>query len=587
MFKLILSFFFLSSLFGCKVFSPEKSFVKHKAGDPIKDSHKWAFIDVPQEKFLALRDDSIGYNRLKPMSKASKIYQLLDEDLRRVDDMMRRKFPQELADVPKPTLIISDDNIENAFVSGFPVCYDVEVRFGGFISFGQVDGLEYRFANGNFSRSMLSDMKHCLKGDNSRLKGFVSSLKDHYPSCDIKLKGNTIILKGKCDVRGLLFTKKAQKLILFQPANIVVVHRGLITRSDSRLVLLSVLAHELSHYYKAHISSFKNEYGYFYDARTKRNEKPKIDGDLTNMGSELVSASEFFQAAGMMKNQIEGAVIPQNFLIMGGLSELKSDIVPECKVAFSSIENDKQLLREMNGYPFRVAKADTFKKVAGLLEACLTGYEAYLKVNSKESELTVGTVVTSTSFGDIIANKRNSTLERNMYMFYASFIFGERTEVGVIDFIKNAENYWQKMEQEAYSLHIKAKDQFLGWYTDEQEADELGTEIMAYLGYPTNSIWAYYESRMRSFEPDPFWGAIIQGKDDCIKLFEKSYKDDEGNLVSIPIGRFTNKHHSACYRLYNLVREADLHNYGGEMKPEKIPEIDALELEFQKAKALL
>ena len=586
MLKNILSAIVFLILSSCKIFSTDQSYVKHKAGDPIKDSHKWSLIDVPQEKFLDFREDSIGFTQIKPLDSSKEIYKFLDEDLKRIDEMMREKFPQELAGVPKPKLIISDDSVENAFVSGFPVCYDIEVRFGGLISFGQVEGLEYRFDIGSFVKSRPSDMKHCLKGDTRKLDGFISSFTEAYPNCDIELVDDQLRLKGKCDIRGLLFTKKAKKLVLIQPANIVTVHGGLIKKAESRLVVLSVLAHELSHYYKAHVSSFENEYDYFYDARTKRNEKPKIDETLTKLGKNLVSASEFFQVAAMMKNQIEGIVRPQNFLVLGGLAELTSEIIPECKLAFESIDTDKQTIREINGYPFRVAKPDTFKKVAVMLESCFTAYDSYLKANNKEEPLTVGAVITRTSFGDVISNGRSSSFNNNMYMFYDSFIFGDRSDISVTDFIPNAEDYWQKMGQDAYSLHMKAKNQFLGWYTDEQEADELGTEIMAYLGYPTNSIWAYYESKMRSFEPDPFWGEIIQDKEGCIKLFENSFKDENGKLVSVPVGRFTNKHHSSCYRLYNLVREVELHNYGGEVNPEKVTEIDLLEAEFQKVRAL-
>ena len=81
-------------------------------------------------------------------------------------------------------------------------------------------------------------------------------------------------------------------------------------------------------------------------------------------------------------------------------------------------------------------------------------------------------------------------------------------------------------------------DRNLGWYTSEQEADEVGTEIMASLGIGKEPLLAWYESKLDSSNPDKFWGDLITSNADCKELYNNGFLDSNGNEIRIPHRQF-------------------------------------------------
>jgi hypothetical protein len=106
----------------------------------------------------------------------------------------------------------------------------------------------------------------------------------------------------------------------------------------------------------------------------------------------------------------------------------------------------------------------------------------------------------------------------------------------------------------------KAYDAKLGLYTTEQEADDLSLEMIANIGLGAKSALDIY---IIFLSPEEENGAFDIGLQRCEKMRANQWIDPEGrfNNKILPISDYTDPHHGACYRVFNLSREIEAHKY--------------------------
>jgi hypothetical protein len=102
------------------------------------------------------------------------------------------------------------------------------------------------------------------------------------------------------------------------------------------------------------------------------------------------------------------------------------------------------------------------------------------------------------------------------------------------------------------------RERHLGFYTTEQEADELALELLAMVGVPPG---AAIDSRLRhlQLEPPPDPPAIRANE--CAALRELGFKDEAGRAVHVPVGDPSSAHHNTCFRVFNAAREIEAHRH--------------------------
>ncbi len=107
----------------------------------------------------------------------------------------------------------------------------------------------------------------------------------------------------------------------------------------------------------------------------------------------------------------------------------------------------------------------------------------------------------------------------------------------------------------------QAATEKLGYYTYEQEADELALEWLALVGIAPQvlieKLFALLEYNAQSITDSDLEYGYVR----CRALFEKNWKNSEGSEVFVPIGDFSNPHHSLCYRAFNASRELTAHRF--------------------------
>lgn len=106
------------------------------------------------------------------------------------------------------------------------------------------------------------------------------------------------------------------------------------------------------------------------------------------------------------------------------------------------------------------------------------------------------------------------------------------------------------------------QEQRVGFYTDEQEADEMSLEVLALLGIPP-TVGPDSQLLLHKIVEDLGGGGDtgILNWQQCSMLRDRAWKDDDGKLVSVPVGDLGDAHHSFCFRTFNMARELEAHRY--------------------------
>jgi Zn-dependent protease with chaperone function len=115
------------------------------------------------------------------------------------------------------------------------------------------------------------------------------------------------------------------------------------------------------------------------------------------------------------------------------------------------------------------------------------------------------------------------------------------------------------------------KAERLGFYTHEQEADELSLELLAKVGLaPAFAVDKLLKTlEVTGDDPDPEALKFAE----CSALRAQGFRDPDGKLAIVPIGDPGNAHHNTCFRAFNLMREIEAHRY--EVAPRPAPPAEA------------
>jgi Zn-dependent protease with chaperone function len=106
------------------------------------------------------------------------------------------------------------------------------------------------------------------------------------------------------------------------------------------------------------------------------------------------------------------------------------------------------------------------------------------------------------------------------------------------------------------------RDHVVGFYTTEQEADEIALEVMTKIGVPAGVA---VDKVLNMLKNSPGDNGI--GWAECSMLRDLGWKDAAGKDVSVPVGEPSNAHHNLCFRVFNMTREINAHRYEPARRP--------------------
>ncbi len=140
----------------------------------------------------------------------------------------------------------------------------------------------------------------------------------------------------------------------------------------------------------------------------------------------------------------------------------------------------------------------------------------------------------------------------------------QATLTGWISAVKpEADSLWSSTVQGGEFL----KSHRLGWYNNEQQADDFSVELMSHLGIDPRAgmtLWAEFAAMLT--EKSQFPEMNLQNGYpvalSCIELAKTGFRNGAGDWLPVRLAKdWNDPHHSYCYRAFNIAREIDFHRY--------------------------
>jgi hypothetical protein len=368
----------------------------------------------------------------------------------------------------------------------------------------------------------------------------------------------------------------SKQLVLLRTADWVNVYAGLITEMSEREVV-GVIAHELGHYYRSHVNARGDFYNFFYKAaqevapsRPKPVSSMEPVGNAALKGSSLVASMERFKR--VPRQKFHSALFMVAGEIATGVCENDSDCSKSCRQLTKMTDTD-EFKQATLLFPLRELNADGLKLYAEfetLASQCLADIPVEGSARGGNEGMTWSAFlrkVGNPSWPGWVTDDVDVRMALTKWLRAIVKRLPEKAPKGskdVASLVRGVSTYLWDEEMVAIKAIQEAYDQRLGFYTDEQEADEIGAEWMAEIGldpkaavetYMRIGSWAEGEGKKASASLLETPAAI------CQELYENEWHDKDGKFHFVAIGDYLDSHHHTCYRAFNVDREIRAHKY--------------------------
>lgn len=532
-------FLILTLLISCK--SVSVSQIKHDEDRFLNSQSPSQWVVLTDAQYDGL------FNRRK--NKVFPSDNIMVERLQEWSDLMRSellKTHPELSVVPRAVIKVIKSPNRDASAARQTMCVDiplsVDSKMDGGTDYWSLDSIYWG---------------ECLPfdGDYSKKLEFVSSRAASRKNCFVEPLGKGARITPDClpDSEKSLRDFKGMKDL--STTNFITINSGLIEQFPED-ELVSIIAHESGHYYMAHpIIQNPTLYSYFYrrsDNSGLSKPKPLDRGDpLIEKANEVRKYERFrySKVPGQTFNSMFFAFISNAAYSIASNPDPKkiclardSKCVETCKDFINHLtatnatfggfptffRQDEQSLKDYFDYESKV-------------QACLKGVSALSQVTMLQSAI-----------GSIFAGVTTVTAPVPLPQESAWDLMIRTNPV----ITKTLDPLSDKLT--VLMADITAEG--LGWYTTEQEADELSLDLMVRIGLDPHAA-ILGDIRQESLRD-------LEGGDKCMD----AYKSKFPNPVSIH--DLTDSHHGNCYRAYNLYLELQSHkDYFTKVAPKIKPKI--------------
>ncbi|MEY4631520.1 MAG: hypothetical protein RIQ81_1640 [Pseudomonadota bacterium] len=582
----------IAAIYACGKGSEPKSRLFHDEDDPTHSTLKHQWGDVSDREYKNYIAPLIGVTD-EYMDPDSPLVERLQHWIDQVDENLRAQHPEQVDGVPKPKARVILNPSLNAFIAPIPVCHKIGVRIIGNDDSELTSQIFFDIGGGSFELWPAGQMECMPAGDDrdslEEVATAIRDFNDRAPNgCKVTLEkegSKPVIAPGKncamdADTGSL---RGSNELVLLRTANWVNVYAGLVTNMTESEVI-GVIAHELAHYYRSHVNAPGKLYDFFYKtARETSPSRPKADSSLATLGKNALAASATVGGLERFKRVPKQRYHSALFMTAGQLAtdrcsedqEEESGCSAECK-ELADFAGSTEFKRATTMFPVRSLDAEGLKvyaKFEKMASACLAGirYTGTKKPTDEDGSAIMWSDFTST----MLSPRWPSWVEESPEVQYAI----RRWLVSLSKHLpssapKNAEDasalvevvskyLWAKEDESVAALQ-DAFDKRVGYYTQEQEADEVATEWLGEIGIDPKAAaetflrigkWSESEGSKASAS------LLETPADHCEKLYQNGWSDDNGKFTFVAIGNFTDPHHHTCYRAFNVDREIRAHNY--------------------------
>lgn len=561
--------------------------LKHNHGEPVRPSSmqwNWSAVkEADHEKFVL---DGSAPNGFVPTS--SYLVKRSQYWVDQIDSKIRAAHPTEMAQVPRPLVKVIKEDQFNAFIAGVYSCFNLSIEVAE--RTGHRDqGLFVDLAEGGELTRWNDDdpdfpVKCVADADKATLVKALDAFNARGLSCQFTLEGNKVVASADCPLASDMDDEggvaAGGKLVIARTSSWVNIYSGLIEQLPNEEQFVAVIAHELGHYYRSHITSSAADYGYYYSMGDHNpGQRPIADSELQSFGEEVYGAAEVINSDSLFA-KIEGQKISAKMYLAAGDLARQVCAAGGCSSECSAVANlvkDKAYKRNNGIYPFvQVPKSTSqyFSSFEANAVACLENLP--YAPNGKVTPVMVATAMASPVwFG---ASDGQDYYPADALSLIRDILAQVASRAGKIEDADNALEliyaYGKLLDEQSIAsigLMTQAQERRLGQYTAEQEADELSVEWTTMVGLSPKSMVMANMTMASLGGGDDEMGGFVIGGDRCKTLFDADWKDKDGSQVFVPVGDYSEDHHSACFRAFNAYRELSAHNYAQKSKDGSVP----------------
>ena len=562
----------------------QNSRLQHDADKPTRTSHQWMWQDVTIDEYNTIIKPLLGMQGEPFLPLDHNLNVRAQYWVDQIDAAIRAEHPDQLKNTPRPKTVVKIDKSVNAFVTPIPVCYDVEFELENTIGAESNSGIFVDSQSG--SMELWPAGLGCKESSsNDNLVEFVADLNRTLPAnCRFSYSKNfegISILKASSGCEKTLSMygiKKSNRLVIFQTANYVTVHSGIIAAMDEGS-FVSVLAHELGHYYRSHTAQLNEEYDYFYKmGRNNTSRKPVADKSLQKQGESAVTASRFLGNKENFNFVKDAQFRSELILAAGSIIKLvcrNGDCSEKCLDAKELMDSD-DFKTQMQMFPFSSLSDEggqgAHRDFEVRAKACLATISLSSDAVSMEKDAVGFNVfkraVAAPVWPDWVSTLGSSRKILEDILRVVGFRIAGKAPEGsetldqVFDKISSIfelqDQYFMNALRTAYVAKI-------GQYTTEQEADDLSVEWLVDIGF--DPYFAVESHKALGAGSAPRLGGFVMGMDDCEALYNANWFNDQEKYQFVPVGDYAEVHHSQCYRMFNLTREIEAHGWRATTQP--------------------
>jgi Zn-dependent protease with chaperone function len=602
-------------LSSCNDRSP-LSEVKHNTNEPVRhESKSWMWANDSIDEYLAMGNPADPTSLKGPkkfLPTNHKVTKRLQKWIDELDAIVRSKDSERLTMVPKPIIHVEVTDDVNAFVTAIPVCFDnVQLRFDGSQNSGSRAPNKFLavFDDGHFyggsalegqTPEQSTECRH-EKLKLEELRERIATLNSVNDKCHLKVKTGSddkfeVIANKNCVATGSLENSAGAGIFaLMATSRHVTIFSGLL-KVLGEAEAVSVLAHELGHYYRPHISSGTTGYNFAYDASgfnpsVRPTEKPGTQS-LRQNGNQSRSSFGVMQAriSDLSANvpasalfDVDGAALhpvtyPTLHTLVGLYSTSSVTVCEDAAKAQESLATKGVFDFDGLAIPFHKLDASESEDLLAWEKTALACLESIKVDDNTILPHPVDAVENATDSNRLaregakpIPSKGTMAdwlkqMDKSIRHAYASRTFEPATEFSV-----QSLEYAQKTMAMAYfSSKVQAAElnsKKLGLYTTEQEADELAAEWMHALGFDSKTPGNVDMAFIKLFESDDAYN-------ECNAKRATEWKDDDQSAVFVSWSdTLLDPHPAACYRVRDQDLEATAHEYTNSADgPRQVPD---------------
>ena len=554
--------------------------LSHNADEPVRDNAAFNWASVNDRDYRTYMAPLFGLedNYLPTDHAVTKRTQFWIDEF---DSNLRARYPRQMEGVPAPTARVIINPSLNAFVGPVPVCVPVSGTWAGANGNRTTDVAYFDVTTGEFSEWPEEQIRCREETDAAQARLVVQSIVDTFNAnprtrCRLQLasgRNGAVSLRASegcsvgADLDGI---GSSGKIALMRTGSWINVYTGMIPEMGEA-EFAGVIAHELGHYYRAHVTGPDELDGYFYRlAETNGTTRPERDPSLDALGERVVKGSAMVKTAGVFKSVREQRFHSKVYLAVGTIGTQVCaegrDCNEECQ-AFSNIVSDRTYVSDTNFFPFRELSA-TGRRRHAEFETAAAACLATIPLSGQGSMdwVTLAMLIARPTWPSWLANSQDiiATVEE-FGRSTLSFVPAEAPRgvsdagaayVALSEIIRAAEVDSDRALREAYETR-------LGHYTFEQEADEISAEWLTQVGVnPAAAVETYLSiGRWVASQGADASMPFDVGVEECERLYRSGWRAEDGSYKYIALGDYSDPHHSFCYRAFNLDRDIRAHGF--------------------------